>query len=117
MREYLQAKNKAGRIQIHLFSNKLCWTTLSVRITPIAVFVNGRSEAKDAAKTIPQDTSSLNVRDTWTLASLDAADTWMPSGAGSVSKGFNCGIDSWTASVAAKASEWTEERQERMVKI
>lgn len=40
----------------------------------------------------------------------------MPSAAGRVRKGFDSGTGSWTASVAAKASEWTEEGQERKVR-
>lgn len=75
-----------------------------------------RSKAEDAAKTIPPDTSCLGVREDRPPASEDAAGTWTASATGSVRKGFDCGVDSWAASAAAKASEWTEEGQERKVR-
>lgn len=100
---YFFSKNYAG----------LCILSASLQC---AILVRRRSKAEDAAKTIPPDTSCLGVREDRPPASEDAAGTWTASATGSVRKGFDCGMDSWAASAAAKASEWTEEGQERKVR-
>lgn len=109
-------KHKADKSKWIYFSKNYAGLRILSASLQCAILVRRRSKAEDAAKTIPPDTSCLGVREDRPPASEDAAGTWTASATASVRKGFDCGVDSWAASAAAKASEWTEEGQERKVR-